>query len=345
MYRNVNNSPTVANICARKFQNIKGNWATIYNTTIQALNTLGLEVRLSPYLDFASNTNASIGIEDSPEHVYIYNHTYMEDIIENNFNVGVKTIFLKPTAPTNEHFSLDPTGYAACSSITYEKPAFEHVDEISFYETQVEKFKTQLVSKWSDRKELSFHQMTDVPKDHILVMGQMPGDATVTEFSFGNHWTKFQLIVDNLMRNYRSDKIVIKIHPTLERESKKMGKLWKKTYKPAINRWIASGLKVYKGFESLHSILPHTSVAIIENSTSGIECLMYDVPIISYGYPEYHWITYDMRHISQLRTAIENKSWYDKTKSRKWFTWYCSKYLCYDHDSTVRRLSELLNLT
>ena len=109
-----------------------------------------------------------------------------------------------------------------------------------------------------------------------------------------------------------------------------------------INEWKYRGHTVLYGNENIHDILPKTKVAIIENSTVGIECLIYDIPVISYGYPEYHWVTFDLRHLMQLQNAVSNLSWWNKSSSRQWLTWYCTKYQCWDSQSTLRRLEELL---
>ena len=139
----------------------------------------------------------------------------------------------------------------------------------------------------------------DVPDNHILVIGQMPGDETVCKQSFGSHWDKLILIVRKLYKQYP---LVIKIHPTLQSEAEKSG-TWLQ-YKETIDEWKNLGITVVEGRESIHGILPKTKVAIIENSTAGIECMMHDVPIISYGYPEYHWITKDLRILTEKNTKV-----------------------------------------
>ena len=152
--------------------------------------------------------------------------------------------------------------------------------------------------------------------------------------SFGNHWDKLCAIVEELKG---TQPIVVKLHPTLKRESDNWA-----MYEQKIIQWRNEGVTVFEEFESLYDILPKTKVAIIENSTCGIECMMHDVPIISYGYPEYHWITKDLRHLSQLKMFVENLSWFDKHKSRSFIAWYCQQYQCYDYESTLRRLKKLL---
>lgn len=329
-----------ANFCGRNFQEIKTNWNTMYTLVIDALYSLGVESCLSPLLTFDSDIpkHAKIGISDNPNDIYIYNHTNLSDILDNGFALGSHTLFLKPTAPTPDYFSIDLIGYAANSYITYKKPFFELVDEESFYSEKVPSFIEQKCNKWSNINTLQFHSVDNVPENHILVIGQMPGDSTVTEMSFGDHWVKFSKIINTLKKDYP---LVIKIHPTLEENSKKSG-IWK-YYEDSIKQWREENITVFSGFESIHSILPHTKVVILENSTSGLEALMYNVPIISYGYPEFHWVTFDLRHITQLKDAIDNLSWHHETLAKKWFTWYCTQYLCYDFDSTRTRLTNFLH--
>jgi hypothetical protein len=331
-----------ANICGRRYQNINGNWATAYNLVIDGLHSLGVSCHISPQLNIENvSSNCTTGIKDSPSSLYVYNHTHLDDLTDNQFYTGKQTLIIKPTGPSSECFSIDEIGYAASSSITYTRPNYESVDEINFFSTTAIDLKESACNKWSNRPELSFHGVEkEIPKDHILILGQMPGDETVRDFSFGNHWDKFTSVVSKV--SSLTTNIVIKVHPTLEREAKKTGR-WEIDYKPWVTKWLSQGLIVLWGFESLHSILPFTRVAITENSTAGIDCLLYDVPVISYGYPEYHWVTYDLRHLTELRNAITNLSWHNKIKSRKWLTWYCSKYLCYDYDSTVARLLNIID--
>jgi hypothetical protein len=70
--------------------------------------------------------------------------------------------------------------------------------------------------------------------------------------------------------------------------------------------------------------------------------MMHDVPIISYGYPDYHWITKDLRILTQLNECIDNMNWFNKKLSRQFLIWYVNDYLCYDIPSTMKRLEELV---
>lgn len=319
-------------VSAHKYRNINGNWMRMYGMVFNALETLGADIQASKFLNFSYPP-----IVDEADAIYIYNHSNLDELDELQFFRGKKSLFLKPTAPTPEYFSIDDLGYASYSSITYKKPNFE-MYESDFFHTKVAMFKENKEHKWSDREDLKmFSTNLSIPDNHVLVIGQMPGDETVTKQSFGNHWDKLKLIVRKL---YKQHALVIKIHPTLQSESEKAGS-WEQ-YKKTIDEWKSLGVTVIEGYESIHSVLPKTRVAIVENSTAGIECMMHDVPIISYGYPEYHWVTKDLRHLPQLTNAINDLSWWSKEKSRKFLSWYCEQYLCYDQESTTRRIKWLI---
>lgn len=302
-----------------------------------ALSNLGYTVNRSPLIEAPSLQHmTNEGIVDNPEDLYIYNHTFLEELNTRGLTRGPNILVLKPTGPTSKHFTIDPIGYAATSSITYTKPDFENYDSTSFFNTDVVGYINDRESKWSDRKdEFGFLQEElDVPDNHVLVLGQMPADQTVTEMSFGSHWIKMCSIVEELMH---TEEVVVKIHPTLKGECDD----WE-IYQTKIDEWRENGVTVFDDFQSLYDILPKARVAILENSTSGIECAMHDVPMISYGYPEYHWITKDLRHLSQLKSYVRDLSWFDIERSRSFIAWYCQQYQCYDYESTLKRIKELL---
>lgn len=333
----------IVNFCAARFRQVFGNWDRMYGHVANSFNSLGYEVRVSKYLNLENIPSfASIGIEDSYEHVYVYNHTNTQSLNDDNLFQGKRRLFIKPTGPTPEHFTIDTLGYAAHSEITYTKPPYSAVDSTEFFSCDVPKLIASRCGKWTDRRDLVLSDTCiDIPNDHILVLGQIPHDETVTRMSFGGHWQKLKDIVAEL-ENQESP-VVIKLHPQLESEvmSVRGTQNWY-DFISAIKLWKYKGHTVLYGNENLHDVLPKTRVAITENSTSGIDCLIYDIPIISYGYPEYHWITFDLRHLIQLQNAVSDLSWWDKSSSRQWLSWYCTQYQCYDSQSTLRRLKDLL---
>jgi len=320
-----------AKFCAWKYRELHGNWGQMYQYVYNALESMGADIQVSQYLKSIYPT-----IVDEEDALYIYNHTNIEQLKEEGYHLGKQTIVLKPTAPTPDYFSIDSLGYASYSSVAYDKPNFENI-EVKW--DLVERLKKQKSNKWSDRQDLIFTEnKTELPDNHILILCQMQGDETVTVQSFGNHWHKIEALVKNLKGNYP---LVIKVHPTMKAEECKIGN-WE-YYEKVINYWISEGITVIYGMESIHDILPKTKVAIVENSTSGLECMMYDVPVISFGYPEYHWVTKDLRHLPALKGYINDLSWWSKDNSRKFLYWYITEYLCYDQESTTKRIKELLN--
>lgn len=327
----------VVNICSTRYSNLTYQWDDALNHIMKAFRELGYTVKVSSNLVMQKMPEfVEIGLEHSSEAIYVYNHTYLQEIKELDLPLGKLNLFVKPTAPAPNYFTIDKLGYAASSEITYNKPNFENVEYETFYSTVVKELKSNREHKWSRTKEVTFTPTNNVPEDHILILGQMIGDETVTKFSFGNHWVKLQSIVEKLKGR---DNVVLKLHPTFK---SKMGNLpqWDGLYK-IINRWKQEGITVYETYESLYDILPHTNVAILENSTAGIECLMHEVPIISYGYPEFHWVTKDLRHLNMLDSYIEDTSWWDLEKSKQWLAWYCTKYQCHNYASTFNRVEEL----
>lgn len=333
----------IVNICGHKYQSIRENWTKIMNVTIQSFLDLGFDVRLSRYLNLEDNSwdHLSRDIDDSPENVFVYNHSWVSELKRKKIYRGEKTIFLKPTGPTKNHFTLDPEGYASCSSIAYSKPDFERVPSSEFFSSDVKSIVENKQNKWSgvkSKKNLKFDERPpDLPPNHILVVCQMQGDETVTKMSFGSHLAKVELIVNHLIDSRCPYPIVVKFPPWY---NEKGGN----TLSSVIPYWKSKGVLVFEGRENIHDFLPYSRVAIIENSTAGIECIMHDVPIISYGAPEYRWITKDLRCLTNLNLYIENLSWFNRDESRSWLTWYCKRYQCYDLESTKNRIQEILDV-
>ena len=260
-----------------------------------------------------NNLGHSEVVEDNPANYHFYNHT----------TTDTKNVFIvKPTAPTSNHFAIDTMGYANSSALSFTRPDINNdMDWNSVVElrnTKPNKWDDSILLKWKDSK--------NIPDDHILVIGQMPDDETVHGFGFGDHVVKLKMIVDKL----NGENVVIKLHPRYKNPV-------------LVKQWKDAGHHVITGFDCIHSILPKTRVAIIDNSTAGIECLMHEVPIISYGWPEYHWATQKLQTLTQLKSLVNDLSWHQKKYARQFIEWYINKYLCYDIISTENRLKELLD--
>ena len=334
----------VVNFCGSRFTEMRGDWERIYFLAMKAFHTLGYEVRVSPYLEFPENSlpeYTTIGIEDNCEHIYVYNHTYKELVKKNNF-LGEKTFFLKPTGPTGNCFTIDPVGFAAASSITYKEPYYHSLKVGKFFTTVVDNIIKNKAHKWENRTDIILDSSQDVvlPQNYTLVIGQMPADSTVQEMSFGDHWEKFKAIVLNLLEHSFLP-VVLKLHPSLLHETREFTELFER-YQRDIALFKDRGAIVLSGFLNLHEVLPAARVVIVENSTAGIDALFHQKPVISYGYPEYHWVTKDLRHLQQLANFVDDISWYDREKANKWLYWYYTKYLCKNEEDVYNLLKEYL---
>ena len=273
----------------------------------------------------SSPDDLSDGWSSWPE-IHVYNHCH-----ESELSTDTNNIILKPTGPTAKHFALDDIGYANSSSLAFKEPCElrkeytnnSYDDKIKYLiECKANKWDDSIILKWEDKLRKNF------PKDHILVICQQPKDETVHGFGFGNHWSKICHIVDKL-KQYRFP-VVVKLHPSMKGKSQQ------------IKAWEEQGIRVIKGYVSIHDVLCKTRVAIVDNSTAGIECMMHQVPIISYGFPEYHWATKQLQSLTQLEDLIYDLKWHDADYAWKFINWYINDYLCTDIDSTVKRLKQLI---
>lgn len=339
----------IANIYPFKYT--VGGWTHHYTQILKVLHSLGYTNKIGTqkpkddleWLQDMSRQGVSQSFRDWSQldlengDVNIFNHCIAEDL-QKEFNLGHnRNIIVKPTGPTKRHFTLDLMGYASYSSICYKEPCLDNIDPTSYYNKEVRLIVSEKSNKWGNAK-VSHQNFTrsvrvdvKIPENHILILGQKSTDEVVTRFSFGNHHEKLLGIIETAVK-YTTLPIVVREHPLHPFPRDMAIKL--KSYKKVL---------LLKKHYSIHDILPKTKVAILENSTAGLECLMHDVPIISYGYPEYHWVTYDLRHLVKLPHAIETiDSWWDKDKARKWLTWYATQYACNDYVSTKRRLLTLL---
>lgn len=257
-------------------------------------------------------------IESENPDLNIYNHCHRSEINTDN------NIIFKPTAPTSQHFALDTIGYANSSSLAFNNPGVS-IRIQKHNEDDIQSLINQRSNKWDDSILLKWRTAKNISDDHILIIGQMPDDETVNGFGFGDHIKKLEMIVDKLS----DENIIIKVHPRYKN-------------KILIKKWKDAGHRVITAFDSIHTILPKTRVAIVDNSTAGIECLMHKVPIISYGWPEYHWATQKLQSLSQLKDLVNDLSWHDPVYTNNFINWYIYDYLCSDIDSTINRLKDII---
>jgi hypothetical protein len=328
----------IVNLCGNKYRKCGGDWGKMYFYVMEAFHKMGYKVHVSPHLIFDGPLPeyAFLGIEDSNDHVYVYNHTYTEELVKDGWYLGSKTLIIKPTGPTPECFTLDLEGFASASSITYNKPNFLSTEVGDFFDTTVKSIIKNKKHKWSNRTDivLDAEIETNLPEDYTLVLGQMPGDSTVTEMSFGDHWRKLRLITLNLLQTSKYP-VVLKVHPSLIQEAKGSDLDY---YIKDMEVLEAEGAIVLKEAVNIHDVLPKARVVIVENSTSGIEALLHQKPLISYGYPEYHWVTKDLRHLHKLTEFVKNLNWHNKQEANKWVCWYYNSYLCKNAEETYNAL-------
>ncbi len=256
-------------------------------------------------------------IESDTPDLNIYNHCHLSELTTKN------NLIFKPTAPSADYFAIDKIGYASASKLAFEEPNPPGL--FNFRAINIIDLISKKSNKWDDSILLKWRKPKSVPKDHILIVGQMPDDESVTRHSFGGHIEKITAIIKEL----NGENILLKLHPR---------------YKPTKEFTALCeqyGVEIMKGYYSIHDILPHTKVAIIENSTAGIECLMHGVPVISYGWPEYHWATHKLQSLTELKGLVNNLDWYDEPYAIDFINWYINSYLCNDVHTTKERLKEL----
>ncbi len=263
-------------------------------------------------------------IEDSEADIHFYNHISIWPRAKNS-------MIIKPTAPTARHFAIDQWGYANDSKMAYVEPdwmnPFDYSMNLKTDREHVQHLIKQKSNKWDDSILLKWRKTKiKIPEEHILIIGQQPHDETVNGFGFGDHWKKLCQIVDAI----DDEPMVIKLHPGMKGKDKE------------IEKWRAQGKTVIDGYVSIHDVLPHARVAVLENSTAGIECMMHKVPIIFYGFPEYHWITEKIQTLPHLKTAVRDISWYSEKENEMFLHWYINRYLCKDVESTKQRIQNIL---
>ena len=269
-------------------------------------------------------------------------HTETQDEADLNFYNHIShwprtkdTIIIKPTAPTNKHFALDSWGYANDSKIAYIEPDWMNPFDYQMNYKRDKEYIQELIdkksNKWDESILLKWRKpKVKIPEEHILIIGQQPHDETVNGFGFGDHWKKLSQIVNAI----EDGPIVVKLHPAMDRDIQMRAK--------EIEKWKERDITVITDYVSIHDVLPHTRVAVLENSTAGIECMMHIVPIISYGYPEYHWVTEKIQTLPHLKSAIRDTSWYNQKENEMFIHWYINRYLCTDVETAKLRIQNIL---
>jgi len=324
-----------------RFPDFKESWRKQLIWVVNSLKKFGIQVKKHPNLicqglETLKNYNC---IEDNPCDIVIYNHTDSSHIIGNVVKSKVNWFF-KPTVPDEYHTTLDELGYGPYSLITYNKPDFENISS-----SVVKNFFDKKVKKWIDEKSTKYGRMFKNQeieieyKDYFLVLGQCGGDEVVSKFDFGNYFSRLESIITELVRI--SDKlIIVKLHPytdgTHPEVTTKFSESLKARYE-AINLRV----KVFTGKINIHNFIKNSYCVLLANSGAGFEVMMHKKPMVVWGFPEYHYIAYDLRHLADLNKAIK-LNWYDQELSNKYLYWYMEKYCFYNQETCNYRVEELL---
>lgn len=322
-----------------KFFDMKVSWAKQVQWLAQALQQEGYIVLKHP--KFICDIPGALIYDfkkDKELDIVIYNHTDISCLIGDIVKTK-RNLFFKPTVPDEFHTTLDEMGYGAYSFITYNKPSFEksNMQEVdNFFKTKVKNWIDTQSSKWGNRFKTKEVEIKE--KDYYLVLGQCGGDEVVTRHDFGNYWQKLESVVREL--NRVGDKpIIVKLHPYSDGEFAKTTEFAQMIGNKLAK--IGKKVTVYIGKSNVHKFIEGANCVILANSGAGFEVMMHNKPIIAWGFPEYHWIAYDLRHLCDLRRALK-LDWFNKEKSDKFLYWYMTKYCFFDQDSANRRVKELL---
>jgi len=145
--------------------------------------------------------------------------------------------------------------------------------------------------------------------DYVLVLGQTLKDATVDTMWFGDYWKALYSVIHALVQIVNCP-VVVKLHPYVDGYVGYADGVPIPTSETEISTAIKHkleglGAKVYRGLASVHSFLPKARSVVLCNSGAGLEALLHKKPVIAWGYPEYHWACYDLRHLCDLPRALE----------------------------------------
>jgi len=325
-------------------QDASWSWATRFNWLSQAFQSEGYEVLQHPkFLCDLKGSKPYDGESDCD--IVVYNHCDITQVKGDVINAG-KTFIFKPTVPDGKQTTLDELGYGSYSSITYDKPDFESIsDEESgnFFDTRVKEWKDKNTSKWGENH---FEPRNNLIKenDYYLVVGQCGGDSVVNHQDFGSYFDKLKSVVNYLLA-LKDRHVVVKLHPYMNGHSYVKGrdKDYIAEFKHQYESISGNGdVTIIGDFTSIHSLLPDSYCVVVGNSGAGFEAMMHHKPIISFCFPEYHWVTYDLRKLCDIHRAVKVDEWFDEKLSDKFLCWYMDKYCFYDDQSAKRRIKELI---
>jgi hypothetical protein len=275
---------------------------------------------------------------DTDIDICVYTHTDSAHLPKEA--IDARNWFFKPTVPDEIHTTLDTLGFGPYSSIAYEKPDFENISIGDFFDTKVKAWIETKTNKWGT--DLAEEQVLRY-RDYNLILGQCGGDTVVTQHEFGAYFSRLEAIVSEVARITKRP-LVVKLHPYTGSECNTKSSYKSNEFALRLQtklQNISECIHVYTGKTNVHNFIENSRCVILANSGAGFDAMMHRKPIIAWGYPEYHWVTYDLRHLADLKNALKLK-WFDVAKQDKFLYWYMEKYCYYDQETANSRVKELL---
>jgi capsule polysaccharide export protein KpsC/LpsZ len=159
-----------------------------------------------------------------------------------------------------------------------------------------------------------------------LVLAQCEADYSVKRHDFGDYVTRINAVVDEIL-NCSDKKVIVKAHPhcrlSIFNDDKR--------------------IKIVRGKYSAHELIKNSYCVVVANSGSGFEALFHDKPVICWSLPEYHWVSYDLRHLCDMKRALK-LDWYKPKSVILFLYWYFEHYCFFDSESAAKRVKNLLDI-
>jgi len=319
-----------------RFLDMKDSWAPGIRQLVRGLQANKIKVKLhSNFICKGLKSGTYRPAKDNPTDICIYNHAMLSDLTGNCLQAQ-HNWFWKPTGPTPHHAAIDSLGYGPSLSICYDEPDFRGFHTKGFKDT-VGSWISDRVCKWGDRLSELQEPHCD---DYWLILGQCSGDSVVTRMDWGGYVNKLLAVVRELCRVDESGRrIIIKLHPYMAGRDLSMPEHVTETAGALME--IDTRVQVITGMCSVHPYIKHCKAVLLANSGSGLEVMMHGKPIICWGHPEYHWTSYDLRHLCDLVRAIK-LDWFKPDLQWQWLDWFCNHFCITTDEGAARRVKELL---
>lgn len=296
------------------------NWQNRFQYLVNGLLANGVTTYKHP--NFKCNLENTLEYSDKAEYqITIYNHA------DESFNYDKKGIYnwyFKPTIPTQDYATLDPMGYGSYSTATYQHPPYlkyKLADAKAFANTKIRSWINDGETKWG--KVLRPYEVDE--SGYILVIAQCEADYSVKRHDFGDYVTRINAVVDEIL-SCSNKKVIVKAHPhcrlSIFNDSDR--------------------IKIVRGKYSTHNLIKNSYCVVVANSGAGFEALFHDKPVICWSYPEYHWVSYDLRHLCDLKRALR-LDWYNPSAVKLFLYWYFEHYCFFNSDSAEKRVKFLLD--